>query len=111
MLDLSALHGGFPDELAAAYFALATDGDRRQNYLDLLAGFHRIQGRRPADVETEIAQLVENLLPDPTIRSIVTGAPADVDDSLTGPTLNQLLSDPAQRDVLRRTLTALGVEL
>ena len=34
-----------------------------------------------------------------------------MDDSLTGPTLEQLLPDPAQREVLRRTFSALGVEL
>lgn len=38
-------------------------------------------------------------------------ASADLDDSLTGPTLEQLLPDPAQREVLRRTFSALGVEL
>lgn len=111
MLDLAALRGDLPDELAAAYAALATDGDRRRSDLDLLAGFHRVQGRRPADVEPEIARLDESLIADPTIRSIITGASADMDDSLTGPTLEQLLPDPAQREVPRRTFSALGVEL
>ena len=111
MLDLAALRGDLPDELAAAYAALATDSDRRRRYIDLLAGFHRIEGRRPADVEPEIARLDESLLADPTIRSIITGASADMDDSLTGPTLDQLLPDSAQREVLRRTFSALGVEL
>ena len=111
MLDLAALRGDLPDELAAAYSALATDSDRRRRYLELLAGFHRIEGRRPADVEPEIARLAESLIADPTIRSITTGASAATDDSLTGPTLDQLLPDSAQREVLRRTFSALGVEL
>lgn len=111
MLDLAALRGDLPDELAAAYAVLAADGDRRRRYLELLAGFHRIEGRRPADVEPEIVRLAESLIADPTIRSTITGASADMDDSIAGPTLEQLLPDAAQREVLRRTFSALGVEL
>lgn len=110
MLDLAALAGDFPDDLAATYAALATDPDRRRSYLDLLTGFHRIEGRRPADVEPEITQLVEILLADNAIRSLVTGSPADSGDEPTGPTLEQLVPDPSQREVVRRTLTALGMQ-
>lgn len=109
MLDLAALSGDFPDALASAYTALATDPDRRRSYLNLLAGFHHLEGRRPADVEPQIARLVETLLADPGIRALITGTPADPGEPTDGPTLDQLLPDPAQREVLRRTLTALGV--
>lgn len=109
MLDLAALSGAFPAELAVAYTAVATDPARRRGYLDLLTGFQRLEGRRPADVEPEISQLVHTLLADDAIRGIITGTPADVHALSTGPTLEQLLPDPAQREVLRRTFTALGV--
>ena len=114
MLDLAALSGDFPDELTTTYAALASDRDRRRSYLRLLAGFQRLEGRRPADVEPQIAQLVETLLDEPGIRAIITGGradvsnPADSRDPSTGPTLEQLLPDPAQREVLRRTFEALG---
>ena len=108
MLDLAALSGDFPDELAAAYTALATAPARRRDYLAMLAGFQQLESRRPADVEPEVSRLVETLLADEAIRGIISGAPADVHDLPTGPTLEQLLPDPAQREVLQRTSTALG---
>ena len=137
LLDLVALHGDFPEALTASYVAIGADPHRRRNYLDMLAGFQRIEGHRPADVEPEIARLVDALLRDADLRALVTGPPAAEDESATpapprtnptetaapatapvestrpagkaGPTLAQLLPDPAQREVLRRTLTALGV--
>lgn len=113
MLDLVALQGEFPDALTRAYSALATDPDRRRAYLDMLAGFLRIEGRPPAEVEHEIAPLVDALLADADLRDLVAGHPpgsgdTTEPDAADGPTLDQLLPDPAQREVLRRTLTALG---
>jgi len=47
MLDLAALRGELPDELAAAYSAIMTDGERRRRYLDLLAGvFYKDRSRK-----------------------------------------------------------------
>ena len=120
LLDLVALSGNFPDALAASYVAIGADAGRRRAYLDMLAGFQRIEGRRPADVEPEITRLVDALLNDADLRALVTGPTPAADSPTpssernrpadrTGPTLDQLLPDPAQREVLRRTLTALGV--
>ncbi|MCD2262891.1 MerR family transcriptional regulator [Dietzia aurantiaca] len=120
LLDLVALHGDFPGALAASYGAIGADAGRRRAYLDLLAGFQRIEGRRPADVEPEITRLVDALLSDADLRALVAGPTPAADSPTpssepnrpadrTGPTLDQLLPDPAQREVLRRTLTALGV--
>ena len=120
LLDLVALSGNFPDALAASYVAIGADAGRRRAYLDMLAGFQRIEGRRPADVEPEITRLVDALLSDADLRALVTGPPPASDHPAassepdrpadrTGPTLDQLLPDPAQREVLHRTLTALGV--
>lgn len=113
MLDLVALHGEFPDALARSYSALATDAVRRHAYLAMLTGFHAIEGRPPTAVESEIVALVDALLADPDLRQLVAGSPSDpraTDDVIAddGPTLDQLLPDPAQREVLHRTLTALG---
>lgn len=118
MLDLVALNGDFPEALARSYVAIGADADRRRDYLDLLAGFQRIHGRRPAEVEPEIARLVETLVGDDDIRALVTGAtdgqtPEEVVESggadSNGPTLEQLLPDAAQREVVGRTLHALDV--
>ena len=120
LLDLVGLSGAFPDALAASYVAIGADPGRRRAYLDMLAGFQRIEGRRPADVEPEIKRLVDALLSDADLRALVSGPPPASDHPAassepdrpadrTGPTLDQLLPDPAQREVLRRTLTALGV--
>ncbi|MGX1770219.1 MerR family transcriptional regulator [Dietzia sp. NPDC055343] len=120
LLDLVGLSGAFPDALTASYVAIGADAGRRRAYLDMLAGFQRIEGRRPADVEPEITRLVDALLSDADLRALVAGPPATADSPTapgepnrpadrTGPTLDQLLPDPAQREVLRRTLTVLGV--
>lgn len=131
MLDLVALNGKFPEALTASYVAIGSDPARRHQYLALLRGFHLIEGRRPASVENEIARLVDTLLADDDLRRLVAGNPPDSgstsfgstvtsgstgvrdssgpNDSSPGPTLEQLLPDPAQREVLRRTLTALGI--
>ena len=120
LLDLVGLSGAFPDALTASYVAIGADAGRRRAYLDMLAGFQRIEGRRPADVEPEITRLVDALLSDADLRALVTGPTPAADSPTpssernrpadrTGPTLDQLLPDPAQREVLRRTLTALGV--
>lgn len=120
LLDLVGLSGAFPDALTASYVAIGADAGRRRAYLDMLAGFQRIEGRRPADVEPEITRLVDALLSDADLRALVSGPPPASDHPAassepdrpadrTGPTLDQLLPDPAQREVLRRTLTALGV--
>ena len=120
LLDLVALSGNFPDALAASYVAIGADPGRRRAYLDMLADFQRIEGRRPADVEPEIKRLVDALLSDADLRALVSGPPPASDHPAassepdrpadrTGPTLDQLLPDSAQREVLRRTLTALGV--
>ena len=120
LLDLVGLSGAFPDALTASYVAIGADAGRRRAYLDLLAGFQRIEGLRPADVEPEITRLVDALLSDADLRALVSGPPPASDHPAassepdrpadrTGPTLDQLLPDPAQREVLRRTLTALGV--
>src|SRR5699024_3448634 len=116
MRVLVALPGAVPEALSRPYSALAADPERRRAYLDMLAGFHRIEGRPPAAVESEIATLVDSLLADADLRALVAGAPPDAGESADaspsdGPTLEQLLPDPAQREVLRRTLTALGVVL
>ena len=107
MLDLLALAGEFPDVLTSSYSTIAADPDRRYAYLEMLRGFHHIEGKRPADVEDEIARLSDALLADPDIRALVAGPPAPAEH--TGPTLEQLLPDPAQREVVRRTLSALDV--
>lgn len=115
LLDLLALNGDFPVQLTASYTAIAADAGRRTRYLDLLAGFHRIEGRRPSEVEPQIADLVGALLAGPDLRALVAGVPAepgdehDAADATHGPTLEQLLPDPAQREVVRRTLAASGV--
>ena len=110
MLDLVALQGGFPDELTSSYAVLGTDADRRRAYLELLAGFQRIEGRRPTDVEPEIDRLVQTLLGDADIRALVASdSAAPISTATAAPTLDQLLPDPAQREVLRRVLTTLGV--
>ena len=137
LLDLVALGADFPDVLTATYVAIGSDAERRRDYLDMLAGFQRIEGHRPADVEPEIARLVDLLLRDPDLRALVAGPPAAEAEpttpappgasppeaaeptadpaeptrpaAKTGPTLDQLLPDPAQREVVRRTLIALDV--
>lgn len=116
LLDLVALAGDFPVALTASYTAIAEDAGRRETYLKLLAGFHRIEGRRPSEVEPQIADLVDALLADPDLRTLVADGRAErddktgADDTAPGPTLDQLLPDAAQREVVRRTLAALGVQ-
>lgn len=114
LLDLVALSADFPAALTTSYTAIGADADRRLAYLELLAGFHRIEGRPPNAVEEQISDLVDALLADPDLRSLIAGAPSDTGGSgpepSAGPTLHQLLPDPAQREVVRRVLDALGAQ-
>lgn len=116
LLDLLALSGAdFPDPLVRSYTAIAEDSDRRRAYLDLLAGFHRLEGRPPAEVGGEVERLAELLAADPDLRALVVGSAAvdppnsqETGTGDVGPTLEQLIPDPAQREVVRRALDMLS---
>lgn len=113
LLDLLALSADVPAALADSYAAIGRDPARRAAYLDLLAGFHALEGRPVAEAEDEIARLVQTLSADPALRALFAspppGAPeADTDTDAVGPTAEQLLPDPAQREVVRRVLEELA---
>ena len=112
LLDLLALSGAeFPAPLVSSYTAMADDPGRRRSYLDLLTGFHQIEGQPPWRVEHEIARLAGALVSDPDLRALIAGSGVDDHRPATAaaePTLDQLVSDPAQREVVRRVLDALG---
>lgn len=79
LLDLLALSADVPTALADSYAAIGRDPARRAAYLDLLAGFHALEGRPVAEAEHEIARLVETLSADPALRDLLAppspGAP------------------------------------
>src|SRR5699024_1447846 len=116
LLDLLALSGAdFPAPLLRSYTAIAEHSDRRRVYLDLLAGFHRLEGRALAEVSTEVDRLSQILSDDPDLRALGAGtATVDPHNSRktgtrnAGPTLEQLIPDAAQREVVRRALDALN---
>lgn len=118
ILDLLALRGAdFPAPLLRSYAAIAEHSDRRRAYLDLLASFQRLEGRPLAQVNTEIARLADLLAADPDLRALIAGdaaiAPHNSPDTGArgaGPTLEHLIPDPAQREVVRRALDALKAQ-
>lgn len=107
LLDLLALSADFPAVVADSYVAIGHDPRRRAAYLDLLAGFHALEGRPVAEAEEEIARLVVTLTADPALRQLLAASPPGADDA-DGPTPEQLIPDPAQREVVRRVLAALA---
>lgn len=115
LLDLLALSADVPTALADSYAAIGRDPARRAAYLDLLAGFHALEGRPVAEAEDEIARLVQTLSADPALRDLcaspspgATSRGTDAGPDTDGPTAEQLLPDPAQREVVRRALEELA---
>ncbi|MFL0580882.1 MerR family transcriptional regulator [Dietzia sp. 179-F 9C3 NHS] len=114
LLDLLALSTDFPEVLAESYARIGSETARRAAYLDLLAGFHALEGRPVADAEDEITRLADTLAADPALRVLLASPPPgpdhDADDDSAGPTPEQLLPDPAQREVVRRVLAAAAAD-
>lgn len=106
MLDLLAMTVDFPAGLSAAFTRIAADPSARSAYLRVLRGFSTIEGRPPGEVTSEIDALVTDLLADGVLADLVVGAPPEGE----GFTTEQVVDDPAQREVVRRVLDRLGFE-
>ncbi|RBA30598.1 hypothetical protein DQ226_16665 [Dietzia maris] len=107
LLDLLALSAQFPHALSRSYATIAEDPNRRAAYLELLAGFEQIAGHPIPEVETEIARLAATLGADPVLCDLVASPPPGPHE---GPTLAQLVPDPAHREVIHRVLITLGAD-
>lgn len=102
MLEILALSGQLPDEVTAAYVALADDPQQLRSALRIMSEFAALEGKRPREVDGRIDALVDLLLQTTVVSRLITGAePAEMphDDDLAF-----FMPDPAQREVARRLM-------
>ncbi|WP_247596213.1 MULTISPECIES: MerR family transcriptional regulator [unclassified Rhodococcus (in: high G+C Gram-positive bacteria)] len=100
MLELLAISGRAPDDLLSSYVSMLADDTRRSSYLTAMSEWTRLEGRDPASAEVEIdhvAQSLISLYPDG-----FAGAPEDSSDNRPAMTLEDIIEDPAQREVVAR---------
>ncbi|WP_256895643.1 MerR family transcriptional regulator [Rhodococcus sp. 1163] len=100
MLELLAISGRAPDELLSSYVSMLADDARRSSYLSAISEWTGLEGRDPASVEAEIdhvAQSLISLYPDG-----FAGLPEDSPDNRPAMTLEDIIEDPAQREVVAR---------
>lgn len=108
-LEVLAISGNVPDEFLLSYAASIADAEQRSRYFAFLADWSNLAGRKPdsVDVEIELSRALiaqfrdsgtfTDLHSDTTERGDV-GMPVSLDDVIT---------DPAQREVVLRVQCAL----
>ena len=101
--------GSFPELLVAGYRRIGRDSEARAAYLDLLTRFRELENKAPSAVTPEMDSLVEDLCRQESLRSLIVGASMD-DGGDAGPSVEDLVSDPAQREVIERVLDRLSGE-
>lgn len=101
------MSGSAPKVLLADYAATMTDDRSRERYLALLAEWSHLEGRSPESAESEIEALAARLLEFFDEQQMEIMEPsvdaAEGDGGLTGAiSLDDLIPDPAQREVVLR---------
>lgn len=97
----------FPEAIVAEYRRIGRDAEARAAYLDLLTRFRDLENRAPSAVMPEIDALVGDLCRQESLRSLIVGASVD-DGADAGPSAEDLVSEPAQREVIERVLDRLS---
>ena len=107
LVDALTMSGNAPEVLLAGYEATMTDDLQRERYLALLAEWSHLEGRRPDSAESEIDALASRLLEffDQRQMGIIEAfaEASEGGNELSGAfSLDDLIPDPAQREVVLR---------
>lgn len=104
-VELMAMSTPVPGPLADLYQAIGEDPATRRSYLDSMGRFADLEGRSPAGAEDEIRALVAALSEDEVVQALAVPEVESAEDE--GPSMEDLIPDPAQREVIRLTLSRL----
>lgn len=106
LVEALSMSGRAPEVLLSDYEATMIDGLQRERYLALLAEWSQLEGCSPDTVETEIDALAARLLEffDQQQMEIIESAEVSEGDDGFGEafSLDDLIPDPAQREVVLR---------
>ncbi len=107
LVEVLSMSGSAPEFLLTGYEATMIDDLRRERYLKLLAHWSQLEGRSPDSVESEIDALATRLLEFFDQQQMGIIEPSDGADEEGGGAagtlaLDELIPDPAQREVILR---------
>lgn len=107
MLEWMALSSPtFPEGVADAYSAVGEDSALRARYLGLVRDFDALEGRSPETAADEIRSVVEGILSEPVVLTLLAaageGGPASSD-----PRVDDLVPDAAQAAAVADVIAAL----
>lgn len=112
LVEALTMSGNAPEVLLAGFEATMTDDLWREQYLTLLADWSQLEGCSPESEESVIDGLATRLLDFVELHQAEAGEPlvdaVESDNGLaTALTLDDLIPDPAQREVVLRVQRAL----
>ncbi|WP_155980775.1 MerR family transcriptional regulator [Nocardia sp. CNY236] len=106
LVEAVSLSVSTPKALFAAYEATMTDDRQRERYMSLLAEWSHLEGRSPGSAESEIDSLAARFLEffgqQWTAIMQLSEEAAEADGSIGAISLDDLIPDLAQREVVRR---------
>lgn len=110
LLEVLALSGNAPEELLTFYAASIADADKRSRYSAFLGEWSNLAGRTPESAETDISDLCEQLIgwfEDAGTLTATTQATSPSYEAAAPFSLDDVIPDPAQREVVLRVQRAL----
>ncbi|NMM92480.1 hypothetical protein B2J88_51025 [Rhodococcus sp. SRB_17] len=110
LLEVLAISGNVPDEFLSSYATSIADDEQRSHYFAFLAEWSNLAGRSPDSVDTEIELLSRNLLAQFEEAGTFTDIEADTaqwGEAGIPVSLDDVIPDPAQREVVLRVQRAL----
>lgn len=110
LLEVLAISGGVPDEFLASYVTSLTDADQRSRYFAVLAEWSNLAGRSldsaESDIERLAAAILDQLKESGALANMRSDS-AEWEEADMPVALDQVIPDPAQREVVLRVQRAL----
>lgn len=112
LLEVLAMTGSAPEQFLRSYASVIADDEKRSRYLASLSEWSSIEGKEPVSVESSIARLSCNILAQFDEQAI---ADLKAQSEGIGPgmpvSLDDVVPDPAQREVVVRVQRALVAQM
>lgn len=107
LLEVLAMTGSAPEQFLHSYASVIADDEKRSHYLASLSDWSSIEGKEPVSIESAIEQLACSILAQFDEQTIAD-LRAQSDVGLGMPvSLDDVVPDPAQREVVLRVQRAL----